>query len=65
MMVIVFLVLLAAMSVAMTMIEDALYDEFSTPAWLHFDEPPTPREKLELENEEYDWGHNIKNYMEE
>lgn len=26
---------------------------------------PTPREKLELENDEYDWGHNVKNYMEE
>lgn len=24
-----------------------------------------PRSSLDLENTEYDWGHNIRNYMEE
>lgn len=26
---------------------------------------PTPREKAEMENTEYDYGHNVKNYTEE
>lgn len=45
-------------------IEEKLYEAFSGD-WLRFEEEPTERERLELENEEYSWGHNIKNYMEE
>lgn len=26
---------------------------------------PTPREKAEIENTEFDYGHNVKNYREE
>lgn len=26
---------------------------------------PTPREKLEMENGEFDYGHNVKNYTED
>lgn len=33
--------------------------------WLRFDEEPTERERLELENDEFSWGHNVRNYMEE
>lgn len=33
--------------------------------WLRFDDEPTERERLELENEEFSWGHNVRNYMEE
>lgn len=45
-------------------IESNLMDAFSGD-WLRFDEEPTERERLELENDEFSWGHNIKNYMEE
>lgn len=45
-------------------IEEKFYEAFSG-NWLRFDEEPTERERLELENEEFSWGHNIKNYMEE
>lgn len=40
-------------------IKDGLDEAFSGD-WLRFEEPPT-----EEWNEEYSWGHNIKNYMEE
>ena len=45
-------------------IRDELNDAFSGD-WLRFDDEPTERERLGMENSEYDWGHNIKNYMEE
>lgn len=45
-------------------IKDGLDEAFSGD-WLRFEETPTERERLEAENEEYSWGHNIKNYMEE
>lgn len=45
-------------------IEEKLYEAFSGD-WLRFDEEPTERERLELENEEFSWGHNVRNYMEE
>lgn len=45
-------------------IKDRLSEAFSGD-WLRFEEIPTERERLEAENEEYSWGHNIKNYMEE
>lgn len=45
-------------------IESSLTEAFSG-NWLHFDEEPTERERLEMENDEFSWGHNIKNYMEE
>jgi hypothetical protein len=45
-------------------IKDRLSEAFSGD-WLRFEETPTERERLEAENEEYSWGHNIKNYMEE
>lgn len=45
-------------------IESNLREAFSGD-WLRFDEEPTERERLELENEEFSWGHNVRNYMEE
>ena len=42
-------------------VEKILYDTFSNPYWLQVEEP----EPAYLDNSEYDWGHNIKNYMEE
>lgn len=45
-------------------VEEELYEAFSG-NWLRFDEEPTERERLELENEEFSWGHNVRNYMEE
>lgn len=41
------------------------FDEAFRGDWMSFDDKPTDRERLEMENTEYDWGHNIKNYMEE
>jgi len=46
---------------AKEMIEEA----FSDPNWLSFDEPMNEKERLEMENTEWSWGHNIKNYMED
>lgn len=45
-------------------IESNLIEAFSGD-WLRFDEEPTERERLELENEEFSWGHNVRNYIEE
>lgn len=45
-------------------IKDELHEAFSGD-WLRFDEEPTERERLELENDEFSWGHNVRNYMEE
>lgn len=45
-------------------IRKELHEAFSG-NWLRFDEEPTERERLELENEEFNWGHNVRNYMEE
>lgn len=45
-------------------IKDELHEAFSG-NWLRFDEEPTERERLELENDEFSWGHNVRNYMEE
>ena len=47
-------------------VEEELYEAFSGD-WMQFDEEqnPSERERLELENEEFDWGHNVRNYMEE
>ena len=31
--------------------------------WMQFDEQQEPKEsKVEIDNSEYDWGHNIRNY---
>lgn len=45
-------------------IKDDLYEAFSGD-WLRFNEEPTERERLELENDEFSWGHNVRNYREE
>ena len=45
-------------------VEEELYEAFSG-NWLRFDEEPTERERLEMENDEFSWGHNVRNYMEE
>lgn len=57
--VIILLVLLFAGS-----IESNLREAFSGD-WMRFDEEPTERERLELENSEFDWGHNVKHRTEE
>lgn len=46
-------------------IKEELEDAFSDPNWLSFDEPMSDRGRLEMENTEWPWGHNIKNYMED
>ena len=45
----------------------AILDEAFHDNWLNLEETAelTERQKLERENEEYDWGHNIKNYRRE
>ena len=46
-------------------IESNLREAFSGD-WMQFDEDqnPSERERLELENEEFDWGHNVKHRTE-
>lgn len=46
-------------------LKSQLEDAFSDPNWLSFDEPINEKERLEMENEEFNWGHNVRNYMEE
>ena len=58
------LVLLTIVVSVLARVEEAMSEAFSGD-WLRFEETPTERERLEAENEEYSWGHNIKNYMEE
>lgn len=58
------LVLLTMVVSVLARVEEAISEAFSGD-WLRFEEIPTERERLEAENEEYSWGHNIKNYMEE
>lgn len=52
--IIVLLVLLFAGS-----IESNLREAFSGD-WMQFDEPQEP--KVDMDNSEFDWGHNIRNY---
>ena len=52
--IIVLLVLLFAGS-----IESNLREAFSGD-WMRFDEPQEP--KADMDNSEFDWGHNIRNY---
>ena len=34
--------------------------------WIRFDEPQEPKESnVEMDNSEFDWGHNVKHRMEE
>ena len=55
--IIVLLVLLFAGS-----IESNLREAFSGD-WMHFDEQQEPKESnIEMDNSEFDWGHNIRNY---
>jgi hypothetical protein len=58
------LVLLTMVVSVLARVEEAMCEAFSGD-WLRFDEEPTERERLELENEEFSWGHNVRNYMEE
>lgn len=58
------LVLLTMVVSVLARVEEAMSEAFSGD-WLRFEETPTERERLEAENEEFSWGHNIKNYMEE
>ena len=56
------MILIAALLIALLFarVEKILYDTFSNPYWLQMEEP-----EIYIDNSEYDWGHNIKNYMEE
>lgn len=45
---------------ASEMIEEAFSGD-----WMQFEEQLGERERLEMENTEWSWGHNIKNYVEE
>lgn len=40
-------------------------EAFADPEWLKFDDEPSRRERLEMDNGEFDWGHDVKNYIEE
>ena len=58
--IIVLLVLLFAGS-----IESNLREAFSRD-WMSFDEPQKPKESnIEMDNSEFDWGHNVKHIWEE
>ena len=43
-------------------IKSNLMDAFSGD-WMQFDEPQEP--KADMDNSEFDWGHNVKHRMEE
>lgn len=59
-MAVVLLVLLIAGS-----IESNLREAFSGD-WMRFDEPQEPKESnIEMDNSEFDWGHNVKHNSEE
>lgn len=60
MIILILLVLLFAGS-----IKSNLMDAFSGD-WMQFDEPQDPKEsKVEIDNSEFDWGHNVKHRTEE
>ena len=63
MMTLLVIILLAGVTL-LSRVEKTMCDAFSGD-WLRFDDGPTERERLEMDNSEFDWGHNIKNYMEE
>ena len=63
MMTLLVIILLAGVTL-LSRVEKTMCDAFSGD-WLRFDDDPTERERLEMDNSEFDWGHNIKNYMEE
>lgn len=45
-------------------IESNLHEAFSGD-WMQFDEPQDPKEsKVEMDNSEFDWGHNVKHRTE-
>lgn len=46
-------------------IESNLHEAFSGD-WMRFDEPQEPKESnIEMDNSEFDWGHNVKHRTEE
>lgn len=46
-------------------IESNLHEAFSGD-WMRFDEPKEPKESnIEMDNSEFDWGHNVKHRTEE
>lgn len=60
MIILILLVLLFAGS-----IKSNLMDAFSGD-WMHFDEQQEPKESnIEMDNSEFDWGHNVKHIWEE
>lgn len=58
------ILLMAGVSI-LAFAKEELENAFSDPNWLSFDEPMNEKERPEMENDEFSWGHNIKNYMEE
>lgn len=46
-------------------IESQLHEAFSGD-WMQFDDPQEPKESnVEMDNSEFDWGHNVKHRTEE
>lgn len=56
------IILLIAVSSFLIWVEDTLYKGFSNPYWMDSDgsQKPSVRERLEMENTEYDYGHNVR-----
>ena len=63
MIVMIILILLAGLMAGS--IESNLREAFSGD-WMRFDEPQEPKESnIEMDNSEFDWGHNVKHRTEE
>lgn len=61
------IILLIAVSSFLIWVEDTLYKGFSNPYWMDSDDSqkPSVREMLEMENTEYDYGHNVRRIEDE
>lgn len=61
------IILLIAVSSFLIWVKDTLYKGFSNPYWMDSDDSrePSVRERLEMENTEYDYGHNVRRIEDE
>lgn len=61
-MIVLAIILILLMSLFAGSIESNLHEAFSGD-WMRFDEPQEP--KVDMDNSEFDWGHNVKHRTEE
>lgn len=61
------IILLIAVSSFLIWVKDTLYKGFSNPYWMNSDDSreSSVRERLEMENTEYDYGHNVRRIEDE